>query len=135
MRCGPCDLPMIPHRQWYRQNHRPEGHVPCGNEELELCRKHYRRYLRNGSTEPVVRLRRPRKSRAVEVRVNRTSEEVLEDYAMIRDHVGSVAQAAERMGMTFSALDMALYRARKRGDRRALPPLQQLERGHYRQAC
>jgi hypothetical protein len=58
----------------------------------------------------------------------RTAEEVLEDYAMIRDHVGSVAEAAERMGLTASALDRALYRARTAGDARGLPPMPQIER-------
>lgn len=46
---------------------------------------------------------------------------------MIRDECASVAQAAERMGMTFSALDRALYRARQQGRTEALPPPQQLD--------
>ena len=58
----------------------------------------------------------------------RRAEEVLEEYALIREGVDSIRQAAERMGMTHSALDMALSRARKRGDRRALAPPGQLMR-------
>jgi hypothetical protein len=55
--------------------------------------------------------------------------DVLSDYALIRDDVDSVREAADRMGMTFAALDQALYRARRKGLSGALPPPRQLERG------
>lgn len=58
----------------------------------------------------------------------RPLQEVVDEYALIRDDVDSVRQAAERMGMTFAALDKALYRARKQGLRAALPPPGQLDR-------
>lgn len=59
----------------------------------------------------------------------RPLQEVLDEYAMIRRDVDSVREAAERMGMTFAALDKALYRARKQGLRGTLPPPGQLDRG------
>lgn len=62
-------------------------------------------------------------------RAYRPLEEVLEEYALVRADVDSVREAAERMGMSFSALDKALYRARKQGIEGALPPPNQLDRG------
>lgn len=66
--------------------------------------------------------------RTGEIRELRSREEVIEDYAMIRDEVPTVRAAAERMGMTYKALDKALYRARRRGDERAQIPLASLEK-------
>lgn len=108
--CAACRAPMVPRARWTR-GERPEGHKPIGARGL--CRPCYRRELRAEKFAP---------------RRNRSLFEVLEDYRMIRDDVATVAQAAERMGMTYAALDKALYRARRRGMEGALPPRQQLER-------
>lgn len=51
-------------------------------------------------------------------RKKRLADEVLDDWVLMRDDGESVESAARRMGMTRSALDKALYRARKRGDAR-----------------
>lgn len=126
-RCEACEAPMVPHARWHRGD-RPEGHVAYGGRGL--CRNHYQRLMRNGDLEPRTPGRPPQGRR--DAKAARTRAEVLEDYAMIRDSVSTIAEAAERMGMTFSALDAALYRARKDGLEGALPPKPQLERGiHY----
>lgn len=49
----------------------------------------------------------------------RTRDEVLDALVEIRDEVDTLAQAAELLGMTRSALDKVLERARKDGDPRA----------------
>jgi hypothetical protein len=118
-----CDLILVPKNRYYKGPKTP-GTAAAGGHGL--CQKHHHRMVRNGTTDR----QRPHRPgpRLTSVREHRSREEVLEDYALIRDDVNSIAQAAERMGMTFSALDMALYRARKLGDPRALPPLPQLER-------
>lgn len=119
-----CDLIIIPERQYYRSTKAP-GTAPLGG--YGMCKKHYNRWVRNGTTERKQQ-HRPAPRSLESYRVYRTREEVLEEYAMVRRDVTSVRQAAERMGMTFSALDMALYRARKLGDERALPPPAQIDR-------
>lgn len=68
----------------------------------ELCSACYARAQRAGELE----------------RIKRSADEVLDDWALMRDDGESVESAAQRMGMTRSALDKALYRARKRGDAR-----------------
>lgn len=53
----------------------------------------------------------------------RTNEEVVEEYDELRSQGNfDLHLIAERMGMTYKALDKALYRARKRGDTRAALP-------------
>lgn len=53
----------------------------------------------------------------------RSREEVVEEWDFLRSQgVFDVRQAAARMGMTFKALDKALYLARKAGDERATLP-------------
>lgn len=124
-RCGAedCRKPLIPKAQWYAGN-QPAGAAPHGGKGL--CQKHYNRLVRQGTTaDPVRHLPGPRRSHQ---RDFRPAEEVLEDYSMIRREVDSVRDAAVRMGMTFSALDKALHRARKRGDDRGMPPPAQLDR-------
>jgi len=116
-----CGLPMLSKWAW-TQGVRREGHVSAGANGM--CRKHHVRMQRNGTTDKVERTRTytPRTAEF------RTREEVLEDYAMIKDDVPDVRAAAERMGMSFTALDMALYRARKAGRSEAALPLSQVER-------
>lgn len=76
-----------------------------------LCRPHYIKDQRYGNPLHVPKVpdrsgpRAPMRSRA----------EVLEEYELIKDSVGSLAQAAERMGMKTNTLYMALARARREG--------------------
>lgn len=88
---------------------------------FRLCTKHYFRRQRYGSPTAKPE-RKPRKPRGSE---QRDAEEVLSEWVLIRDHDrADVAHAADRLGMSVSALDKALYRARKRGDSRgSLAPL------------
>lgn len=125
MKCSKCGTPTVSTHQWYTLGQRPPGHLPRGRmAPTPMCRPCYQR-LRNEESG-----RHDRCPRCITgTRELRPREEVLEDYAMIRDDVTSVHEAAHRMGMSFAALDRALYRARQDGDRRALPPLPQLERG------
>lgn len=117
-KCRVCGIPMVS-----KHVRVPEGHRRHNGNGL--CNTHDYRARRYGDADAdLSRTPRPR-ARGSEWR---TADEVLEDYDMIRDQVASVAQAAERMGMTASALDRALYRAREAGDRRGLPPLTQIDR-------
>lgn len=119
-----CGIPMVSKWAW-TIGVRPAGHVSAGG--LGLCRKHHYRFLRNGTTEklpPVAR--KPRGG------THRSRQEVLEDYLMIKDSVSSIREAAERMGMTFAALDTALYRARLDGVTEAMPPIDQVVRADSR---
>lgn len=88
-----------------------------GRQGYGLCTKHYNRLRRNG--DPLASApKRPRPKRGPE---SRSAEEVLEEWAMLRsDGVTDLRVAAQRMGMSFSALDKALWRARKRGDERGI---------------
>lgn len=124
MNCVDCDVPLVSHYKWFTLKQRPAGTAPRGGQGR--CRNHYQAWRRAQRHDQTGERRTPDQKNA------RPSEESLEEYWMIRDSVDTVAQAAERMGMTFSALDMVLYRARKAGDPRGMPPSAQLERGiHY----
>lgn len=123
-RAPDCGVPLVSEKKW-RQGIRPEGHARHGGKQL--CNMHYKRFSRNGDYDRHSPVAPPR----INVRVSRPLDEVLEDYAMIRDDCNSVREAAERMGMTFSALDRALYRARKQGLPGALPPMPQVERAMH----
>lgn len=113
--CTECDIPMMSTSAW-RAGVQPDGHaVHAGHG---LCRKHYWRW----------------QSGSIETKTLRSRDEVLEDYLMIRDDVANIRQAADRMGMTFAALDRALYRARLDGDDRAMPPSTQALRAASRGA-
>lgn len=116
--CPDCDRPMVSKQAW-EQGVRPEGHTYAGG--FGYCR---RDYLRRKRREPDY-VPPPRAPRATSERSIRTRDEVLEDYVIIKDDVSSVRQAADRMGMSFAALDMALYRARKDGIEEAAPPVSQ----------
>ena len=90
---------------------RPKSTRTCSREGCDephdardLCRAHYHQARKRGDFE---------------TRPKRSYEDTLDDWVLIRDYDGAdVRRAADRMGMTFSALDKALYRARKRGDLR-----------------
>jgi transposase-like protein len=98
---------MVSNHQWSKGN-RPPGHRT--HKAHGLCDLCYKRSIRPNPREFW------------------TAEEMLEEYQMIRDDVASIRQAAERMGIKFSRLDRALYRARKRGDSRGNAPLDQINR-------
>lgn len=48
-------------------------------------------------------------------RVNRTREELLEDYRLLRSEGFSRSQIADRLGVTRDAVDKAISRARRAG--------------------
>lgn len=121
-RAEDCGLPMV--SSGYGQGMVPDGHVRHGGHGY--CSKHYYRWRRHGDTSKTLRPVPGRRKKPGTI--GRSREEVLEEYAMIRDEVDSVAQAAERMGMTYAALDRALYRARKAGIPGAVPPEAQIAR-------
>lgn len=116
-----CGIPLVSKHSWYVLGIQPEGHLP--NAGRDMCRRHYHRFTKFGSPDVVL----PERNVA-----GRPRDEVLEDYLMIRDDVASIRQAADRMGMTFHALDRALYRARLDGDDRAMPPSTQALRAASR---
>jgi hypothetical protein len=114
--CRVCGVPMVGKNAWQRGT-RPEGFAR--HDGHGYCSKHYAQVVRRGqiptnhTRERGPRRRyRPRPDGRAPIR---TRDEVLEDYLLIRDEVFSVAQAAERMGMTEAALEKALERARKDG--------------------
>lgn len=122
---GPCRAPgcgvTMRAKTGFTDGERAAGYAPHGGRGL--CRKHYLRWLRHGSTEALVP--RPSRRRGSE---SRPLDDVLSEYAMIREDCRDIADAAERMGMSFSALDRALYRAREQGHSGALPPAPQMIR-------
>lgn len=81
------------------------------------CVKHHSRLRRHGSLEKRV----PRPSRA-RGKSQRTAEDMLEEWSHLRASGTTVREAALRMGVSSSALDKALYRARLRGDERGNTP-------------
>lgn len=119
-RCRVCDRPLVSKTDW-QLGIRPPGATNHGGKQL--CIMHYTRLKRHGTFEKTPPKPRARRRGSV----SRPIEEVLDEYAMIKDDVKNIREAAERMGMSFSALDTALYRARKRGLPGATPPLSQQE--------
>jgi hypothetical protein len=120
--CKACGVPLL--SSYARtQGVRREGHKYHGARGY--CSTHWRRIQRHGRPDVKLTPIAPRGGPRATVR---TREEVLEEYAMVRDEVRSIRQAAERMGMKFSTLDRALYRARQEGIRAALPPQEQMDR-------
>lgn len=102
---------------------RPEGARP--HDARGLCRRCYNRWSRNGDFSK--RAAVPSRRRQPGTR-DTPREETLDEYTLIRHDVQSIRQAAERMGVTFSSLDKALYRARRDGDERGNAPLAQVHR-------
>lgn len=115
-KCRECGSALLSKHAW-NIGIRREGHAGHGGRGLCI-----RCYSRIRERSP-----RPRGSQRPRAPL-RPIEDTLSEYAMIRDDVNSIAQAAERMGMTFVALDRALYRARKKGLDGALPPIAQIDR-------
>lgn len=116
-----CGVGLVSKNRW-KQGVRPEGVRPHGGRGY--CAACYRRLGRYGTTEHQGYVAPKRRAGII----HRPLEEVLEDYLLIRDDVQNIREAAERMGMRFSALDRALYRARKNGDTRANAPVTQIDR-------
>lgn len=110
MKCRICGVSMVPRSAWDK-GLRPDGYRP--HRGRSLCSTHYRRAIKEGTLGQYGLLQSAR-----------TRQEVLEDYMLIRDEVSSIEQAAARMGMTASALEKALERARKAGSTEALTPNQ-----------
>jgi hypothetical protein len=96
--CSGCEKPMIAERQW-RKGNRPKGHVE--HHAKGMCRPCYR------SVAPL-----PKEIQGVKL------DRVLEAWTEFALYE-STQQIADRLGMTRSAFDMALSRARKKGDPRA----------------
>lgn len=48
-------------------------------------------------------------------RLNRSREDLVEDWELLRSEGYTKRQAAERLGMTFAAFDRAWHRARRAG--------------------
>lgn len=101
-RCTKCKGTMcsqIFRRRWDEMR---DAHRQMGTKDL--CHRCYQAAVRVGD--------RPE-------RQNRSADEVLDEWVWLRDDgVTDVKIAAGRIGMTWKALDKALYRARKRGDQR-----------------
>lgn len=119
--CITCGRTMCAHYSWQTGNRR--GAVTYWHDRVSgQCRSCRAREVR----------REQRKDRPKRVRPprgpNQTTEVLLDDYDMIRDSVSHIREAAERIGVTYSCLNRALYFARKRGDARGRPPREQLER-------
>jgi len=102
--CTECGVRLVGKADWSIS--RPQGCRRHGG--YGLCVAHYAQMIRRRK-KPVTKRRSPSRAKM------RSREEVLEDYLTIRDEVESLEDAAHRMGMTVSALDQALYRARRDG--------------------
>lgn len=120
-KCRQCDIPLVSEYAWHQKNIRPEGHAY--HQGGGLCGRCWGRLERNGHFD-LVGYVQPDRVRGPH---QRTREETVEQYALLREERPGLtpAELAEVMGMRLSALDQALYRARKAGDdRAALPPRQ-----------
>lgn len=110
-RCRQCKYPVVP------QGHRPPPGWRAHNGRC-LCEWCYKDADAAGELVDFERTTRSR-------------DEVLDEWLLLREQGCSRAQAAERLGMTFDAFDRAWRRARKAGDERALPALDDM---FYRRA-
>jgi len=115
-KCVQCGVALCSLHQW-RMGIRPEGRKPHVGHGL--CIADYSALRRGAPKSPG----RPRRGRDWW-----TSEQMLDEYIRVRDDVRNIRQAADRMGISFSRLDTALYRARKRGDQRGNAPISQIHR-------
>lgn len=83
----------------------------CGQNRYHhsrgLCRTCYRRATEDGTIDDWPCRKRP-------------ADDVLEDWDMLRREGYSMVQAAPRIGVSPDALEMAIVRARRRGDPRAV---------------
>lgn len=120
-RADGCGVAMVSKHVWQHKGIRPEGMMFHGGQGL--CDIHHRRWRRHGSTEKL----HGQNGGGVKGSTHRPRAELLEDYLLIRPDVGTVAQAAVRMGMTTEGLAKALRRAYRDGHTEAVPPQQQME--------
>lgn len=60
-------------------------------------------------------------------RATRSRDDVLDEWVILRTQRYTYRQAAERLGMTLTAFEGAIYRARRDDDPRALPSLTRRE--------
>lgn len=118
--CSKCGRSMVGEHSWrlgdrrgadtYSHSMRSGLCAACGVRKRRRARKVY------VPTPPELKVTPGRK-------VDRSeTEEILDEYAMIRSSCGTIRQAAERMGIGYARLDKMLYRARQRGDDRGNPP-------------
>lgn len=99
---GGCGRQIVP--ETVPPRHRPAGVLAHGSRGLcTTCRHHARVNGTIGEFE----------------RINRSRDDVLDDWVVLRRQGYSRRQAAERIGMRFAALDRAIQRARRAGDPRA----------------
>lgn len=97
-RCARCHYPMHPNRSF-------PGRYRCPRDLCNFC---YKAASRTGEVIDFERTRR-------------TRDELMHDWAMLRDEGYSKRQAAARLGMSLAAFDRAFHRARRAGDPRAVP--------------
>lgn len=109
-RCRDCDHPICP-RSW---------NVPGAfrDEGRGLCRGCWRDRAAADTLDEVERTKR-------------TRDDLMADWEILRGRGLTKRQAADRLGMTFSAFDRALQRARAAGDPRALPSLTLVVAGRH----
>lgn len=112
--CSVCQIPLVPQYRWAALP-AEEKVGKASHHGHGMCIRHMARYVRYGDPLAVPEYT-PRPPRGSETR---SADEVLDEWEMIREGgCSDVRIGAQRMGMSFSALDKALYRARQRGDRR-----------------
>lgn len=116
-RCLVCAVPLVGTYTWATMT--PEKRVgKAVHQGKSLCQKHYSRARRHGSPVAPRPAWKPRPPRTASL----PAEEILEEWVTLRRSGESVASAAERLGVTYAALDKLLWRARQRGDARAALP-------------
>lgn len=102
-RCRSCAVPMVPAR-----TARAEG-VPIG----------HRRHDGRGLCTPCYGVARRADALADHERLTRSSDDLLDDWALLRGQGHPVDVIAERLGMTRVGLLHGVRRGRRAGDRRA----------------
>lgn len=120
--CSECGRSMVSHYEWKIGNPR-RAQTYC-HKDNGLCRACDQRAERRANPRP----RKTARRIGHHNRHTAQTESYLEEYDSIRSGVSTIAQAAVRMGITVSRLEMMLYRARKRGDARGRPPTEQVLR-------
>jgi hypothetical protein len=121
--CQECERTMCAHHSWLTGNRR--GAETYWHDRSGLCRACKQRNVRMAKRASAPKAPRVAPNRGL---LSEDSNMWLDDYDMIRDSVDSIREAAERLGIGYARLDKMLYRARRRGDARGRPPLEQLER-------
>jgi hypothetical protein len=124
--CRVCERTMVSQHSWHNGMRR--GAETYCHKDNGMCRACDQR-LERAERRRLGLARRDRPPRPPRGYVRREeTESYLDEYDHIRDSVSHIREAAARLGITFARLDKMLYRARKLGDPRGRPPLEQLER-------